>query len=125
MKNGSYDLVVAPLEYTGKKYRNRYIQKSHLIWWNHTGEVVEAPYLIHHKNENIRDDRFENLEKKHIQKHNFEHNYIESIETKCTNCDKIIILRPSDYRYRKNKNKNGLFCSVRCSAIKQWVRNSM
>jgi hypothetical protein len=39
-----------------------YVKKSNIVWETHTGHVVTPPELIHHKNGDKKDDRFENLE---------------------------------------------------------------
>lgn len=76
MKNGPYELVAAPTEYPGFKYRGKYCYEHHLVWWRTTGEIIENPYCIHHKNEDKRDNSFSNLEKltksDHTSLHGFE-----------------------------------------------------
>ena len=61
MRNGPYLFVIA-LDYPGKKYRGRYIYEHHLVWWKNTGQPVPEGYVVHHKNEDMHDNRFENLE---------------------------------------------------------------
>ena len=49
MRNGKYVLVIAPKEYPGCKYRNKYIYKHVLVWWQHTGELpILNKIIIHH-----------------------------------------------------------------------------
>ena len=120
MKNGDYDLAIAPIEYTGKKYKGRYIPESHLVWWEYTGEIVKFPHLIHHKNNNKHDNKFKNLKKRHIQKHNFEHNYLKDIKVKCKNCNKLFKLIQNDFRRRKKINKYRLFCNRSCGTTYQY-----
>ncbi len=48
--------------------------EHHLVWWLKTGEVVTGSMLIHHKNNQKRDNRFENLEKKTRADHTAHHN---------------------------------------------------
>lgn len=74
MKNGPYEMVIALKEYPGRKYRGRYVYEHHLVWWKHTGEILPDGMLIHHKNENKRDNRFKNLELKSFSDHSKEHN---------------------------------------------------
>ena len=40
-----------------------YVKRSHLVWYEKTGEIIKKPFEIHHINENKKDDRFENLQK--------------------------------------------------------------
>lgn len=63
MKNGPYELVVAPEDYPGKKYRDRYCYEHHLSYWRATGEVIKPGETIHHKNEQKLDNEPGNLEK--------------------------------------------------------------
>jgi len=42
--------------------RRGYAIRSHLVWEKNTGHMVVPPEVIHHKNGNKQDDRFENLE---------------------------------------------------------------
>jgi hypothetical protein len=74
MKNGPYELVIAPADYPGKKYRGKYIYQHYLIWWQTTGQLVKSGHLIHHQNEQKRDNRFENLQEKERGKHTKDHN---------------------------------------------------
>ncbi len=62
MINGDYILIKAPSEWTGKKYRDRYIYEHHYVYWKHTGICINENQIIHHLNENKHDNRFDNLE---------------------------------------------------------------
>lgn len=62
MKNGNYNLVLAPEEYPGKKYRNRYCSEHVLIYWKHYGIVPSADEIIHHKDGNKANNSINNLE---------------------------------------------------------------
>lgn len=62
MKNGPYELVIAPSEYPGKKYRDRYCYEHHLVLWKERGIVLKDGEIVHHKNGKKRDNRIENLE---------------------------------------------------------------
>ena len=63
MKNGPYELVIAPDDFPGKKYRDIYCYEHTLVWWINTGVIPKSNEIIHHKQPgNKRDNRFENLE---------------------------------------------------------------
>ena len=62
MKNGDYELIVPPEAYPGKRYRGRYSYEHHVVWWESTGDEVPRGFVVHHKNEDKRDNRIENLE---------------------------------------------------------------
>jgi len=69
MRNGPYLLVHATGDYPGKKYRNRYVYQHHFVWWAQTGQVVPHGFVVHHKNENMHDNRYENLELIESERH--------------------------------------------------------
>lgn len=47
-------------------------------------------------------------------------NAVPLIECRCPNCDKLIFVRGTDFRAKKKKSKNGVFCSRSCSAKYQF-----
>ena len=73
MKNGKYELVVAPNNYPGRVYRGRYCYEHHLVWWQHYGETIGSDENIHHVNGDCRDNRIENLCLMRAHEHNKEH----------------------------------------------------
>lgn len=73
MRNGPYELVVAPPEYPGKRYRGRYCYEHHLVWWLHTGVLPQYGCDIHYKNGDRRDNQWANLEEKLKSKHSSDH----------------------------------------------------
>lgn len=124
MRNGPYELVIAPAEFPGKKYRDRYCYEHVLVWWQNTGEVPGPDELIHHKNENKRDNRFENLEKKGRGQHTAEHNEErgETVQVVCGNdrCRRSFPVRRHIHNSRRKNSKCGkLFCNHSCQAIQQ------
>lgn len=87
MKNGPYELVKAPAEYPGMKYRARYVYEHHLVWWKRTGQVVPKGFVVHHKNDMKRDNRFSNLELKTNPEHTRGHARVASTTTlRCACC---------------------------------------
>lgn len=121
MRNGPYELVIAPDDYPGMKYRDRYIYEHHLVWWQNTGETVVQPMLIHHKNERKRDNRFENLEKKHRSRHSADHNRQRPTKPDsdfiCAWCEKTFQIKGKDV-YTRTRYKNN-HCSRSCSVTHQ------
>lgn len=73
MKNGDYLLIVAPKDYPGKKYRNKYCYEHHYVWWKNTGELISYEDSLHHINGDKHDNRFENLEKVSRREHPSKH----------------------------------------------------
>jgi len=124
MRNGPYELVKAPAEYPGRTYRGsrRYVYAHHLEWWRQTGRLVPPGSLIHHKNENPRDNRFENLELKSWGEHSSEHTRSRGsiVVVECGWCGAEIVLATYRHRERiKNSSSGLLFCS-RSHQVKFW-----
>ena len=115
MKNGPYELVVAPIDYPGKKYRGRYCYEHHLVWWQHHSAVPGVGDVVHHKDGNKRNNVISNLilmnGLAHLEMHG-EEQTSSFVELKCPACDTIFI------REKRNSfiTKNGRYsvCSRRC-----------
>lgn len=121
MKNGDYILVIAPDDFPGKKYRNRYCYEHHLIYWQTYGIVPADDEIIHHINGDKHDNSIENLrlEKRNI--HSKHHgllkgiNYVDMI---CPICHKQF----SRDRRQTHLDKPGqqcTYCSRHCAVIGQ------
>lgn len=115
MRNGEYELVVAPDDFPGKKYRGRYCYEHTLVYWEHTGIVPRSDECIHHKNEKKRDNRFENLELKKKGDHSKEHTQERGrafVRLRCPSCHKIF--EREKRRTHLVKKSSATFCSRRC-----------
>jgi hypothetical protein len=75
-----------------------YIQRSHLVWWENTGETIRRPYLIHHINGDPGDDRFENLQRMTFHGHTTYHRIKDSLRPK-------IELTKTEKQFRKIMNE--------------------
>jgi hypothetical protein len=112
MRNGDYNLVRAPPAYPGKRYRGKYIYEHHLVWWEHTGQLVPDKHVIHHRDENKRNIVFSNLELKTAVEHSAEHNRREKATVPCGFCGGVVTLRPSVLRTRLKASMSGkVYCS--------------
>ena len=123
MRNGEYNLVVAPDNYTGMKYRGKYCYEHHLVWWMNTGITINDDQIIHHLDENKRNNLFVNLElhtrKDHGRMHGLERK-AETIETNCIECKISFVITNRDYKRRAKKvGENNLCCSRSCQVKKQ------
>ena len=125
MRNGDYILVIAPPEYQGKKYRERYCYEHHLVWWQNTGEVLKEGELVHHKDENKHHNVFSNLEKKTISSHNVGHNLgkkkDQDILRNCPMCEKDFYITARNFK-SKSKVYGSTWkpcCSRSCQVRKQ------
>jgi len=114
MKNGAYELVKAPPDYPGRRYRGRYCYEHHLVYWIHTGVLIEPGECIHHRNGNKRDNHIDNLELMSTESHSTEHAPVsEMVELICPGC------RGKFQRERRKthlalKSKKQTFCSRPC-----------
>lgn len=124
MKNGPYEMVVAPSDYPGKRYRGRYVYEHHLVWWQHTRQVVPEGFVIHHKDENKRNNEFSNFELKTAGDHSGEHSRErrqESVIVKCGWCGETFEVLGRDYPSRMTQSKSGeLYCSTSHQVKAQW-----
>lgn len=123
MRNGPYELVIPPADYPGKRYRGRYCYEHHLIWWQHTGTLPGPGELIHHKNEQKRDNRFDNFELKTIGEHTADHNRDRRqprLQIPCDRCGTVFEIRIYEERIRRENSKSGkLFCGRSCQVSQQ------
>lgn len=115
MKNGPYELVVAPSEWPGKRYRGKYCYEHQLVYWKTHGIVPKDDELVHHLNEKKRDNRPENLQLKKRSGHARDHGLEQGItmaDLICPNCG---------IKFAKQKRMTHLvgrskltFCSRKC-----------
>jgi hypothetical protein len=113
VKNGPYELVVAPATYPGVKYRNRYIYEHHLVWWLSTGKLVPPGFVLHHKNENKRDNTATNLELKsngsHTAKHNAERRE-PPVCVECHWCGTAFVIEARNHRWKRKAGQVFFYC---------------
>ena len=119
MKNGPYELVIAPDNYPGKKYRNRYCYEHHVVYWKNTSKLPNKDEIVHHKNGDYRDNRIENLEllfkKDHDKMHSLKGRTV--VLFKCPNCNKEFEREKRNSSLCVGKNTNITCCSKRCSGV--------
>jgi hypothetical protein len=121
MRNGPYELVIAPENYPGKKYRGRYVYEHHLVWWKSTGEILTEDYVLHHKDGDKRHNVVDNLEKMHIGEHVAEHNQVPLLGLRCGWCGGTFTLLPSVARSRIRQSSSGkVFCCRSHQVKAQW-----
>lgn len=120
-----YKRVKAPADYPGKTYNNGNCLLHHLVWWQNTGELVPPGFVLHHKNEDKFDNRFENLELLSKAEHASHHRQATApapVQLTCPVCQRQFTRIPSQYRAKKAANTSGqIHCSRRCSVKNQWA----
>ena len=124
MKNGPYEMVLAPVGYPGKRYRGKYVYEHQLVWWESTGQLVPAGSVVHHKDEQKRNNVFSNLELKTNSKHASEHGQEKSARVMttavCGWCQSEFKILPSKLRMRLKQTASGeFFCCKSHSVLRQ------
>jgi hypothetical protein len=116
LKNGPYILIVAPPDWEGKKYRDRYCYEHHYVYWKNTEIYPDYDNNIHHKDGDKHNNDFSNLElikrSEHASKHNKEYGR-KYVLIECPNClTQIERLHSSTHL-----SKKGTYtcCSLKCS----------
>ena len=70
-----------------RAYKNGYALRAHVVYWLETGEVHPCGTVLHHKNDDRTDDRFENLDMMTHGEHTTYHKIKPLIQLKCKNCN--------------------------------------
>lgn len=115
----NYKWVRAPENYPGKTYTcgNR-ILEHHLVWWRNTGQLVRKGYVVHHKNEDKADNRFENLELKKNGKHTRDHHLkAPPVSVKCGWCGRKLTRTARDIRTKNSLGQYRFFCNSSHAAL--------
>ncbi len=119
MRNGPYELIVPPEDYPGKRYRGRYAYEHRVNWWRKTGKNPDdfPGHVIHHEDEEKRNNVDQNLEamprSTHTAAHNAARPKVPTVYEKCRNCEVEFV--------RLNR-KPQFFCSRRCIGLYNFPR---
>lgn len=73
MKNGLYNLIVPPNDFPGKRYRTRYAYEHIVEFWKKEGRMPLAGHVVHHDDDNKRNNAWGNLIEITRQEHSAEH----------------------------------------------------
>lgn len=120
MKNGPYELIVAPENYPGKKYRGKYAYEHIVVWWKNTSHIPSNGEVIHHKDENKRNNKFKNLELKTVASHSREHIVpAKTKSAKCKNCGKVFVRHKRVLKSRLKINGGFVYCGRSCQVSAQ------
>ncbi len=118
MKNGDYELVVAPKDYTGTKYRGKYCSKHVLVYWQAYGVIPKKDEVVHHKDENKHNNDISNLELIKRSIHTSNHTLQRGrklVELKCPFCGKLFI-KEKNRTFLQNKKHKYTCCSQSCAS---------
>lgn len=118
MKNGDYELVIAPPDFPGKKYRDRYCSKHVFIYWQTYGVVPNSDEIIHHKDGDRHNNDPKNLELMKRKEHSKMHGYNRGrklVELKCIGCEKIFV-REKNKSFLQKRGKYSCCCK-KCSDV--------
>ncbi|MDE3022108.1 MAG: HNH endonuclease [Pseudomonadota bacterium] len=122
IKNGPYLLMKAPENYPGLKYRGKYIYEHQYVWWVNTKFICPTGYVIHHKNKDRHDNRFENLEiisqKSHTKLHSLEKSVKQTFLI-CEWCKKIFSRETRNYRQQIKNGQKYFHCCRSCQVRTQ------
>lgn len=117
MRNGPYELVPAPAEYPGKKYRGRYCYEHILVWWQATGQLPQRGEVLHHKDGNKRNNTRENLELLTAHQHRVLHGsekLVSYVRLRCPSCG-ALFSRERRLTHLGKKQGRYTACSRRCA----------
>jgi hypothetical protein len=117
LKNGNYNMVVAPEGFPGKLYRNRYCYEHHMVYWEFTGRTVADGECIHHVNGDKRDNRIDNLELKNKSEHTSSHSKKpETVVIECAYCGNDSVKMARNVRSSMKSGQVDFYCDRSCAA---------
>ena len=126
MKNGDYNIVIAPPEYPGKKYRGRYCYEHRLVFWQTHGRLPDPGEVVHHKDEDKRNNVPKNLEDKpgpdHTRHH---HKSAATVIVRCHYCGKEKVILKRKLGGKKWAGLKYIYCDNKCQAKKQFPGSSI
>jgi hypothetical protein len=114
MRNGNYEMIVAPADWPGFRYRGRYVYEHVYVYWKKTGYLPGPGEVVHHINEDRRDNHSENLTLKTKSKHSKDHaKTVPPVVLTCLSCGRTFTRKPNNARFKEKKGTMQ-FCSRPC-----------
>ena len=115
VKKGDYEYAVV------KEHPNAslfgYVLHHRVVMENHLGRILNSKEVVHHKNENKKDNRIENLEVVLDRDHNTHHSGSigrKYVELKCPEC-KMVFNRPHNVSHlTTSREQQFTACSKSC-----------
>lgn len=86
--------------------------EHHLVWWQHTGELVPPGHVIHHENDDKHDNRFENFRLKTNSQHSKDHAVLATpVTLECAWCGQEFEYNARNHRFKSRQGQRAFFCS--------------
>ena len=115
MKNGDYNLVKAPKDFQGIKYRGKYCLEHHYVYCKEYHVVPKDNEVIHHIDGNKQNNNIKNLKlmtrEEHVKIHHKKKTYVK---LKCVWCQKVFVREKRETHL--SKHQQFTCCSRQCSA---------
>lgn len=114
VSKGDYNYAVVPEHPNSTK--NGYVLEHRVVVENDLGRILREDEIIHHKNENKKDNRLENLEITSVGEHNIIHNKTGRLYTNlvCHWCGYSFVIEKRKTHLIKKNKLNCTCCSPKC-----------
>lgn len=101
--------------------KNHYVLVHRVVMENHIGRFLRKEEVVHHKDENKKNNAIENLElvasaSEHVKIHSLSKTRLVAV-FRCPCCGKVFEKRPGQSVLCKARKCKHSFCSKRCSAL--------
>lgn len=104
MINGDYILVVAPDDYPGVRYREKYCYEHYLVYWQEYGVLPNKDEIIHHIDGDKHNNVPQNLQLMKRKEHTVLHNtarLTSLVILKCIGCQKYLFENAIKHFFQK------------------------
>ena len=116
ISNGKYDYALVPGHPNASKHG--YVLYHRVVMENHIGRLLTKQELVHHRNENPKDNDIDNLEIKSHKGHMEEHGLIyeaEMVEVICAFCGEKTVKRAHNVEFKRKNGQDNFYCNQICS----------
>lgn len=112
MRNGPYELITAPVNYPGKRYRGKYAYEHRVEFWKANGYLPEE---VHHKDEAKRNNCLSNLEGVTGVQHKKHHGRLVSerklmVDLQCSWCSAQFKVSLRAYKQKVKVRQERFYC---------------